>query len=95
MDDVKCVSCASIATRPGKGLSGSCPPGFCDEVLHLYLASDLKPTSREPQQDEVIEVHWLPLDDAAAMALDGRIQDSKTIAGLLRARHRLRETSSP
>ena len=70
-------------------------PGFCDEVLHLFLARDLDHTARDPQQDEVIEVHWLPLEDAAAMALDGRIQDSKTIAGLLRARHRIQGATSP
>lgn len=70
-------------------------PGFCDEVLHLFLARDLRQTAREPQQDEVIEVHWLALHEAAAMALDGRIRDSKTIAGLLRACHRLQGALSP
>jgi hypothetical protein len=32
----------------------------------------------------VLEVHWLPLDEALARCLDGRIEDSKTCMGLLR-----------
>lgn len=62
-------------------------PGFCDEVLHLFLARDLKSVPRAPQDDELIEVHWLALDEAVAMALDGRIRDAKSVVGLLRGCH--------
>jgi hypothetical protein len=34
---------------------------------------------------ELIEVHWVPLEDACARALNGDINDGKTAVGLLRA----------
>jgi hypothetical protein len=37
----------------------------------------------------VIEAHWLPLADALAQASDGRLQDAKTITGLLWASTRI------
>jgi ADP-ribose pyrophosphatase len=59
-------------------------PGFCDEVIHLFLATSL---SRVPMQrgvDEVIEsVSAVPLASALAMIRTGAIRDSKTIAGLV------------
>jgi ADP-ribose pyrophosphatase len=41
------------------------------------------PTRHE--RHEVLEVHWIPLEDAVERALEGGITDSKTIVGLLRA----------
>ena len=35
--------------------------------------------------DEIIEIHWLPLDQALAWCLDGTIIDAKTLIGLFRA----------
>lgn len=60
-------------------------PGFCDEVLHIYLARDLRSVAHNPQADEIIEIHWLPLETAAEMAVQGEIRDAKTVVGLLRA----------
>lgn len=65
-------------------------PGIFTEVVHLFLARDLTATARAPEPGEVMEVHWLHLDDAVARALDGRISDGKSIAALLRAREHLR-----
>jgi len=60
-------------------------PGFCTEELHLFLARGLTENRAEHEPDELIEVHWLPLAEALAMAQDGLIQDAKTIIGLVRA----------
>ncbi len=60
-------------------------PGFCDEVVHLYLARDLTPVPVRTEFDELIEVQWLPLAEAVARATDGRITDGKTVVALLRA----------
>jgi hypothetical protein len=38
---------------------------------------------------ELIEVHWLELEEACRRALDGEINDGKTALGLLRARSAL------
>jgi len=60
-------------------------PGVFNEVLHLYLAKDIKPATAAHEAAEVIEVHWLPLAEAYEWALNGKIRDGKTAIGLLRA----------
>ena len=64
-------------------------PGFCDEILHLYLARHLQAVANSPQEDEIFEIHWLPMQQALAMAAQGEISDAKTIIGLFRAHHQL------
>jgi ADP-ribose pyrophosphatase len=57
-------------------------PGYCDEILYLYLAQELDITDVKHNRDELIEVHWLPLARALAMVHENEIQDAKTVAGL-------------
>jgi ADP-ribose pyrophosphatase len=59
-------------------------PGFCDEVLHLYLARDLDTVEISHSADEIIEIHWVPIKQVLDMAHLGEISDSKTIAALFR-----------
>ena len=51
--------------------------------MYLYLASGLVKTQMNPDDDEVIEVDIVPCPDALRMIDDGRIQDAKSILGLL------------
>lgn len=60
-------------------------PGFCDERLYLYLARELQLGATAHEENEFIEVHWLPFDQAVQMAIDDQICDAKSIIGLLRA----------
>jgi ADP-ribose pyrophosphatase len=60
-------------------------PGFCDEVIHLYLARGLETVPAAHHEHELIEVHWLPLDEALRQVRDGTIYDAKTMLGLLLA----------
>lgn len=62
-------------------------PGFCDEVIHLFLARDLQRVQARPQAHECIEIHWHPLDTALTMAERGEIRDAKTLLGLFYAAH--------
>jgi ADP-ribose pyrophosphatase len=64
-------------------------PGFCDEVIHLYLARDLTPARQELERDEVIEVHRVPLAWALARIPTEEIRDAKSIAALQAAALRL------
>jgi ADP-ribose pyrophosphatase len=57
-------------------------PGFCDELMHLYLATELSEATRHADEDEVLEPSWMTLADALAAIDDGRIVDAKTIAGV-------------
>jgi ADP-ribose pyrophosphatase len=59
-------------------------PGFTTEFMYLYEASDLVKTQTNPDEDEVIEVDIVKYKDALRMIDDGRIQDAKSILGLLR-----------
>lgn len=60
-------------------------PGFCDEIIHLFHATGLTMTAATPQEHELIEVHWLPFQQAIEMVLDGTVRDAKTMLGLLLA----------
>ena len=60
-------------------------PGFCEEILHVFLATDLTPTRQQLDHDEVVEVHFLQLEEALRMVHQGEIVDSKTIIALLLA----------
>jgi ADP-ribose pyrophosphatase len=61
--------------------------GILDEVVHLYLATELTLGTTAPDADEELEILWLPLETAVQRALDGDYNDGKTLAGLLRAQH--------
>lgn len=58
-------------------------PGFCSELLHLYLAEDLTPSRLPGDEDEQIELVRMSLADALAEAVSGRLRDAKTLAGVL------------
>lgn len=64
-------------------------PGFCDELMHLFLATDLREAPGQADADELLEPSWLTLDEALAALDDGRVRDAKTIAGVLWLRRRL------
>jgi len=60
-------------------------PGVFSEVVHLYLATGLRHREQSLEHDELLEVHWIPLDQALEWAVSGRISDAKTLIGLFRA----------
>ncbi len=60
-------------------------PGFCDEIIHLYLARELQAGETAHEASEYIEVFWQPLASACEQACAGKIYDAKTVIGLLRA----------
>ncbi len=58
-------------------------PAFANEVLHMYVAEGLTPGRMHTDDDEFLRCVTVPFERAVAMALDGRIKDSKTVIGLL------------
>lgn len=65
-------------------------PGFCDELLHLFLATELSESRGESDEDEMLEPSWMTLPDALDAIDGGRIMDAKTIAGIGWLARRLR-----
>ena len=63
--------------------------GYTTEVLHIYLATDLKPGACHPDENEVLEVMEMDLEEVYRMVMDGRIHDGKTIAAVMMARDKL------
>jgi len=61
-------------------------PGFTDEFMHLYLATDLEPASADgrlgPDEDERLILEWRPWPEAVAAVDHGEIRDAKSIVGL-------------
>ncbi|MDP2719423.1 MAG: NUDIX hydrolase [Dehalococcoidia bacterium] len=58
-------------------------PGFCSEFMHLFLASDLTPSRLIAEDTDEIEVLPTDIPEAVSLIDSGRIQDGKTIAGIL------------
>lgn len=56
---------------------------FCNEKIDLYLATDLTKTEQHLDPDEEINVERWDMEDLKKMIYEGKMTDSKTIAGLL------------
>jgi ADP-ribose pyrophosphatase len=64
-------------------------PGFCTELLHIYLATDLIPCGQRLEADEYLELERVPFDKAVDMVYKGDIKDSKTIIAIIMAKNRI------
>ena len=60
-------------------------PGYSDERIHIYLATELQPAEQHLDADEVIQVQEVEFNEALEMIGNGEIQDAKSIAGLFMA----------
>jgi ADP-ribose pyrophosphatase len=64
-------------------------PGYSTERIHLFIATNLKRTKQNPDEDEILELVEMTIEEAISMIGDGRIRDAKTVAGLILARERI------
>jgi ADP-ribose pyrophosphatase len=58
-------------------------PGFCDELMHVFRATQLTSVPTRREEDERIEVGTFTLADAMAMVAGGEIHEGKTLVALL------------
>jgi ADP-ribose pyrophosphatase len=61
-------------------------PGFASELMHLYLATDLRPADGDrlgPDDDEHLLLERVPVSEAVAAAERGEFADAKSLVGLL------------
>ena len=61
-------------------------PGFCREVLYLYLARNLTYGETCPDEDEFLEQVRIPFGRLAEQVMSGAIRDGKTVAAVLKAK---------
>lgn len=60
-------------------------PGFCDEVLHLYLARNLEAGETNWDPDEYVELEYMTLDQVLAAMAKEDIKDAKSLTALMLA----------
>lgn len=99
IDDEEPAACAARELEEETGVSARSiekigefytTPGFSDERVHLFVATGLTDGDKQPHEDEILETVRVPLSQAVEMALAGRIEDSKTLIGVLIAHLTLR-----
>ncbi len=60
-------------------------PGFCNEVIHLFVAKGLSKGEIHWDEDEYVEVARYTLDELLQRIKEEKIKDSKTLSALLLA----------
>ena len=64
-------------------------PGFCEEKMWVYLATELTDTMQQLDDDEILAVVRIPFSQALSMITTGEIEDAKTIIGVMLAAPRV------
>ncbi|MDR3053037.1 MAG: NUDIX hydrolase [Coriobacteriales bacterium] len=57
--------------------------GYSDEIIHLFLATNLEAGEANPDEDEFVACQWMLLEDLIDDVLDGKVEDSKTVIAAL------------
>lgn len=59
-------------------------PGYCGEIIHLFLAIGLNKSNQNLDEDEFLTVLKIPFSKALDMVMSGEICDSKTVVAILK-----------
>lgn len=65
-------------------------PGFCTEILHIFLARDLKKGRQHLDEDEFLNVERHPFPELVDRVMSGELYDAKTVAAILKVQEFLR-----
>ncbi|MGN0571902.1 MAG: NUDIX domain-containing protein [Candidatus Fimenecus sp.] len=60
-------------------------PGYCGEIIHMYLAENLTFSEQHLDADEFLEMRRIPLEEAFQMVMRNEIRDSKTQVGIVKS----------
>ena len=69
-------------------------PGFCDEQIRIFLATNLTAGETDPDDDEFLECEKYKMDDLIKMIESGKIRDMKSVTGILLAKNKLDKSCS-
>lgn len=76
---------AGVTTEKMQSLGRFYPtPGYCSEIIHIYLAEELIVTKQHLDEDEFLNVEKIPLKKAVEMVMNGEIVDGKTQTAILK-----------
>jgi ADP-ribose pyrophosphatase len=72
-------------------------PGYSDESVRIYLATDLTDIGRPEAHDEEADMtmRWYPIEDAVQRVLNGEFVNSIAVAGILAAYAVVNGTAQP
>jgi len=93
------LDCAKRELQEETGFVGHCleklgdlltAPGYSDERIHLFLATDLIPSEQKLDEDECLEIHSFSFEEVTGMINRGEIQDAMSMVALQMAYSRLR-----
>ena len=73
------------ARKISKAWSGFATPGYSDEVIQFYIAEDMNRLQARPDEDELVEVELVDIEACLDMLKRGKINDLKTMLGILLA----------
>ena len=88
------LTCAKRELSEETGLTAECwqkltvletTPGFCNERIHIYMATGLHEGNSHPDEDEFVDVERMPLNEAIEHVMKGDFHDGKTCIGILMA----------
>lgn len=65
-------------------------PGFCNEVIHMYMATGLTQGESCTDEDEFLDVDKIHVSQLVDMILEHKITDAKTIIGVLLAERKIK-----
>ncbi|NLB29762.1 MAG: NUDIX hydrolase [Clostridiales bacterium] len=65
-------------------------PGFCEEILYIFLATGLRHGEAHPDEDEFLSVCEVSFDAFWEMIMSNSLPDAKTIAGVVKAERYLK-----
>ena len=66
-----------------------CSPGYCSEVIGLFMATDLKYEGAAPDEGEFLNVEKIPFSELLKMVENNEIEDAKSQICILKAARRL------
>ena len=66
-------------------------PGYCSEIISLYLATDLTFVGQNLDEGEFVDVKKIPLAKLVEMVMNNEIYDAKTAIAILKADKIIRE----
>ena len=65
--------------------------GYSEEILYLYLCTDLTPGETNFDENEAIDIEEYEINRLHKMVMDGDVQDAKTIIAIMTVKNLLEE----
>ncbi|MEA4894121.1 MAG: NUDIX hydrolase [Oscillospiraceae bacterium] len=62
-------------------------PGFCREILYIYMARGLSFGTAHPDHNEFLDVEKIHIDELVRLVMGNEITDAKTVIAVLKAKN--------